>query len=346
MAGQTVSEQTDVQTEMQTDVQTVYVRGATGGLGRRVTERLRGIDGVEVIVAGNGPRSAADGCSTLVDVAMADHDVLGLRGESVTVEATELLADADALGVDRIVVVSSAMVYGALANNPIPLTEDAVLRPDPSFVYARQLASSEALVEEWRVAAPGRRVAVLRPAIPIASDGTSSLARAITAGLGQRFGESDPEAQFVHHDDVASAVAVAVERGLDGVYNVSPDGSIPGDRVRALTGRRFLLPMPDRLADVIASLRWRFQRGPIPPGLRSYMRHPWIVANDKLRAEGWVPAVTNEQAYVEGTGAKWWTMVTPKRRQEIALGVMIAGAATVAVGAAITARRWWVRTRR
>jgi hypothetical protein len=39
-----------------------------------------------------------------------------------------------------------------------------------------------------------------------------------------------------------------------------------------------------------------------------------------LRAEGWSPTVTNEQAYVEGTEAKWWTMVSPKRRQEIALG--------------------------
>ena len=130
---------------------------------------------------------------------------------------------------------------------------------------------------------------MLRPAIPIAADGTSSLARAITAGLGQRFGEADPEAQFVHHDDIASAVSLAVDRRLDGVYNVAPDGSIPGDRVRALTGRRLRLPMPDRSADVIASLRWRFQRGPIPPGLRSYTRYPWIVANDKLRAEGWVP---------------------------------------------------------
>jgi len=38
-----------------------------------------------------------------------------------------------------------------------------------------------------------------------------------------------------------------------------------------------------------------------------------------LKAEGWAPTVTNEQAYVEGTEGKWWTMVSPKRRQEIAL---------------------------
>jgi nucleoside-diphosphate-sugar epimerase len=197
------------------------------------------------------------------------------------------------------------------------------------------LASAEALVEGGRAARPGRRTAVLRPAIPLAADGTSSLARALTAGLGHRFGEADPGAQFVHHDDVASAVALAVERRLDGIYNVAPDGSIPGDRVRALSGRRFRLPLPDPIADLLGSLRWRFQRGPIPPGLRSYTREPWLVANDRLKAEGWTPTVTNEQVYVEGTEAKWWTMVTPKRRQEIALG----GLATLLVAVGIVTWR-------
>lgn len=254
-----------------------------------------------------------------------------------------MLVDAQVLGADLLVVMSSAMVYGALANNPVPLTEEAVLRPDPTFVYARQLAAAEEAVEAWRAADPSRRVAMLRPAVPIAADGTSSLARALTAGFGQRFGEVDPGAQFVHHDDVASAVAIAVERRLDGVYNVAPDGSIPGDRVRALSGRRFRLPLPDRVADVVGALQWRFQRGPIPPGLRSYTREPWVVANDKLRAEGWVPTVTNEQAFVEGTEAKWWNMVTPKRRQEIALGALIGVLATALLAGTLIGRRWWRR---
>ena len=29
---------------------------------------------------------------------------------------------------------------------------------------------------------------------------------------------------------------------------------------------------------------------------------------------------------MEATEAKWWTMVSPKRRQEIALGALVAGA--------------------
>ena len=82
----------------------------------------------------------------------------------------------------------------------------------------------------------------------MAEDGTSSLVRALAAGLGHRFGEDDPVAQFVHLDDVASAVALSVERRLDGVYNVAPDGWIPGERVRALTGDRLRFPLPERLA--------------------------------------------------------------------------------------------------
>ncbi len=323
----------------------VYVRGARGGLGWCVADRLRQLESVDVIVAsGDAPAETASGpCDTIVDVGLADHDLLGRRGESVTEGAAELLADAHLLDAGLLVVVSSAMVYGAIANNPIPLTEEAVLRPDPTFVYARQLAAAEALVEEWRVAQPGRRATVLRPAIPLASDGTSSLARALTAGLGHRFGEADPGAQFVHHDDVASAVALAVERGLDGVYNVAPDGSIPGDRVRALSGRRFRLPLPDAIADLVGSLRWRFQRGPIPPGLRSYTRFPWAIANDKLRAEGWRPTVSNEQAYVEGTESKWYSMITPKRRQELALGGMIGAVVVGVLLTAVTGRWWWRR---
>jgi hypothetical protein len=113
-----------------------------------------------------------------------------------------------------------------------------------------------------------------------------------------------------------------------------------------LSGRRFRLPLPDAIADLVGSLRWRFQRGPIPPGLRSYTRFPWTIANDKLRAEGWRPTVSNEQAYVEGTESKWYSMITPKRRQELALGGMIGAVVVGVVAAALTGRWWWRRRAR
>ncbi len=97
----------------------------------------------------------------------------------------------------------------------------------------------------------------------------------------------------------------------------------PASESRALTGDRLRFPLPERVREVVGALRWRFQRGPIPPGLGPYTREPWVVANDKLRSAGWTPTVTNEQTYVEGTESRWWTMVTPKRRQELSLGAMV-----------------------
>jgi len=304
----------------------VWVSDADSALGTRVLGRLAGSAGLI--------NTSAETCDIAVYIGGSDPDARARRRESITAGAAAVLGEIE--HAHHLVVVSSAMVYGAWDNNPVPLTEDAVLRPDPAFGYARQLASVEQLADDWRRSTPGRTVTVLRPVVSMAANGTSGLAAALAAGMGQRFAVDDPPAQFVHLDDLADAVVLATERELDGVFNVAPDGHIPAAQVRALSGARPRIQLPDRLAEVVDQLRWRFQRGPIPPGLRRYTRAPWLVANDRLRAQGWRPTVTNEQAYVEGTEAKWWTMVSPKRRQELSLGasavlVALLSWATVAV---------------
>lgn len=312
----------------------VFVSDAESALGTRVLSRLATIDGLD-----NVPLDQAE---IALYTGGSDPDTRARRRESLTAGAADMLSG---LGrAEHLVVVSSAMVYGAWENNPVPLTEEAVLRPDTEFRYATQLAAVEQMADDWRRAAPGRTVTVLRPVVPMAANGTSGLARALAAGMGQRFAVDDPPAQFLHLDDLADAVVIAAADRLDGVFNVAPDGSIPAAQVRALAGARPRVQLPDRMSEVVTSLRWRFQRGPIPPGLRSYTHSPWLVANDRLKAAGWRPTVTNEQAYVEGTEAKWWTMITPKRRQELALGAMVlAGLATLA-GAGWVTR--WARRRR
>jgi nucleoside-diphosphate-sugar epimerase len=196
-----------------------------------------------------------------------------------------------------------------LRQQPRPVTEDAVLRPDVDFVYARQLATVEALADRWRRAAPDRTVTVLRPVVAMAADGTSSLARALAAGFGQRFGEDDPPAQFVHLDDLASAVVLAVDQRLDGVFNVAPTGGCPVNGACA-DGRSATHPPPrsgsrGRLRRALA-----FQAGPIPPGLRSYTREPWLGGQRPLKAHGW-SADGHQRAGVRGGDrGRWWTMIT------------------------------------
>jgi len=65
-----------------------------------------------------------------------------------------------------------------------------------------------------------------------------------------------------------------------------------------------------------------------------------VVANDRLRSHGWAASVTNEEACVETFETGMWSALSPRRRQEIALGVVGAGIAGVAAGGALLARRW------
>ncbi|MFZ9628836.1 MAG: NAD-dependent epimerase/dehydratase family protein [Ilumatobacteraceae bacterium] len=295
----------------------VWVSDPRGALGSRVCGLLE----ANGMSRAEGPETA----STVVWLTAHESVERGAWQRASVGDVSAVLAVTPAM---HAVVVSSAMVYGAWPNNPVPLTEASVLRPDSE--YAHDLLALEQTVDEWRRAAPGRSATVLRPTVSMAADAASGLAAALAAGMGQRFGEADPPAQFLHLDDLASAVILGIAARLDGVRNVAPDGYVPGERLRALTGAPPRVTLPARAREVVTGLRWRFERGPIPPGLVAYTRWPWVVANDRLVADGWRPTVTNEQAYVEGTEAPWWTMVSPKRRQEVALG-----GAAVAVSAVV-----------
>jgi hypothetical protein len=165
------------------------------------------------------------------------------------------------------------------------------------------------------------------------------MARSLAAAAGLRRIEEEPPRQFVHPDDLAAAVDVARRARLDGPCNVAPDGWIAGDMMRELAGMAPRPALPSRLARLLARLRWRLQRGPIPPGLVPYTEFGWLIANDRLKAAGWTWRYTNEQAYVAGTEARWWTMLSPKRKQELALGVAGVVAVGVIGGVAVALRR-------
>jgi nucleoside-diphosphate-sugar epimerase len=318
----------------------VVVSGGQWPLGRRVIGLLQADGGFDVREVNQSTDVIDAPLDVFVHLSPGDHDALVERRRSAVIGTPELLQAATVQGAKHIVLLSSAMVYGAWPNNPIPLTEDTALRPDFGFAFARQLATVEQLVDDWRESGHDRSATVLRPVPAMAADGASSLVRALAAGMGGRLGEDDVPAQFLHLDDLAHAVVLSTRKKLNGVYNVAPDGFVHSARVRSLWGMAPRLRLPDRMSEIVSDLRWRFQRGPIPPGLRPYVRSTWLVSNGRLRAEGWTPTVTNEQAFVEGTDAKWWTMLTPKRKQEIALGAMITGIFAALVTVLVVVRKY------
>lgn len=338
----------------------MVLTGAAGALGRRVLPRMvEAFPSWCVVATDRVPVEAPEGVTAHVLDLVVDDVAPFVAGADVVVHLASVLAadrvddvdptldaelarrvlDAAArAGVAHVVVVSSATVYGAWDTNPIPLTEAAPVRPNPGFAFAVAKAELEAEVERFRAARPDATATVLRPTVTVAEDHGSWLARALGAASGLQAGDLDPPAQFLHFDDLASAVVVAAAARLDGPVNVAPDGWISGEALRALAGRP-RLRLPVDVAGRVLAARRRLRLSPTPPEALPLTMHPWVVANDRLRAAGWVPSHTNEEAYVAGHPAGPWATLSPKRRQELALGAAAAGLVGLAAGGVAVVRR-------
>jgi nucleoside-diphosphate-sugar epimerase len=332
--------------------ETVVVTGAASALGRKVCalaaadpavrrvvaldlEMPRGllapveVRAVDLAVADLKP--LFEGATSVVHLAQTDplDERPGVPGDG---ELTHRVLDAaSAVGASHVVLLSSAAAYGAWANNPVPLTEDAPLRPNPGVRLASEKAEAERAAADWRDDHPGTTVAVLRPTVTVSPDGNGWLARALRRSSALPVAKTDPPAQFLDVADLAAAVDLARRARLDGPRNVAPDSWISGETAVALAGGMARVRLPERLALRIADLRWRWGMAPTPPELLPYTVHPWVVANDRLKADGWEPTSTNEEAFVGSHRAGRWSTLSPTRRQELAL----AGMGVVAVGAAV-----------
>ena len=337
----------------------VVLTGSEGPLGARVGDRLAFDPGVDAVVriapdelewahSDPGPLKARmDGATTLVHLgrsdAVAELDGTGTAGVDV-VGTRSLLEAAGSVGIRHVVLLSSATVYGAWPNNPVPLTEDAALRPHPALAYASHKAEVERLTSEWKDQHPDVTVAVLRPTIAVAEDTTDWLASSLWAGTPFAPGEGDLPVQFVHLDDLADAVDLARREQLDGPFNVAPDGWMHADDLRKLAGRGPRVRLPERVSHRLAQWRWKLGLTSTPPGVVAYRINPWVVANDRLKAAGWEPEHTNEEAYVLGDRPTGWASVSPRRRQELVLGGLGVGIAGLVTGGVVLTRRWLHRS--
>ncbi len=339
----------------------IIVTGAAGAVGSRVVRRFAREPGkFDVLALDKVSIPSMPGVDAkLIDLGWGDLGAVFAGADSIvhlatTVTPDEIDASADALelaivqrvldaaaeaGVGQVVVLSSAMVYGAWVGNPVPLTEDAAIRPNPDFGWAVVRASVEQAVMEWGHGRDEVAVAVLRPTAVVTDDDLGQLARVLhTARVGIT-ADGDPPVQYLHVDDLASAVTTAVTSRLDGVANVAPDGWIPPDALRDLEGPKARVRVPWWAARALAALRWRAGLSPVPPGVVPYTSHSWVVANDRMRKLGWEANYSNEEAWVVSHDPSPLDRIPARRQQELALAASTVVAVGLLVGLGFLIRR-------
>ena len=311
---------------------TVAISGAEGALRSRISEALTQLfDQVISFTFGLDAVSLTE-VDCVVHLAFSeDSDQKNLIG------LLELATEAE---ISRLVVVSSAMVYGAWPNNSIPLSEDAAVRPNPESTFAVHQADAERTALEWADFNLERQVTILRPTAVASPNASGLIGEALLAAAPIRTRRDDPPQQFVHLDDLATAVATVVQLDDSGVFNVAPDGWLTAREVKDLVGARptirLPIPLPGRLDRYVA----RRVGHQAPTGLLPYTRYPWVVANDRLRSTGWVPRYGNDQVFVAAEAGMPWDSMNAKQRQNVSLGV---GAAAV-IGLLCALGSWLKRT--
>lgn len=348
----------------------IAVTGASGSVGRRVVEalaadpavgRIRAVDRIPLVspaevdfrlvdlTALPAPAGSADpdpdadpdpegplfaGCDILVHLAddPAGHDI-----DAAPSMLERVLFEAERSSCPHVVLLSSALVYGAYPANPVPLNESHRRRPNPDLAYAVAKARQEQQLEGWATAT-GASHTILRPTATLSEKGASWIAGALRRATSLRADDLEVPVQFLHHDDLAAAVCLVALERLSGVFNVAPDGWVRPEVFTALLAEAELR-WPAPLGETYSRVTRAVQQFRAEAGITPYIEHPWVVANDRLRAAGWAPTLTNEETFVAATSYPWWRLVLERRRQEVALGVVGAVTAAVVAGAGLVARR-------
>ncbi len=197
-------------------------------------------------------RRALEGVDVLVHLAFR----MWRKGSANRLGPENIEATVNALGAEpaRVVFASSATVYGAWPDNPLPLTEDAPPRPNREVPYAHQKLEVEGLCADAAPTASLRICAVVGPhADPRVRRSAAGYRLAVPAvpGVTQAL-------QFLDEDDAAAALHAAVRSSATGVFNVATtDWMSEADIARVAGGRVVRLPLGVVLpaSEVLAWLR-------------------------------------------------------------------------------------------
>ena len=225
------------------------------------------------------------------------HDV-GESHELELIGSLHVMNACAAADVHKLVVMSSAEVYGAHPDNPNFLGEEQRLRAHPASHSVRDRAEMEGLLWIFARRHPQLVVTSLRPcwvAGPTVEGAVTRhfSGRSVTTLLGY-----DPLMQFLHEEDLLRAVELVLARDVSGPFNLAGTGVLPLSTLLRLAGKRSL-PWPHPLLYRLDFLNSLVRTGDSPAAFYDYLRFLWVVDTERARSVlGFEPEYTTKEAWM------------------------------------------------
>lgn len=152
--------------------------------------------------------------------------------------------------VRRLVVKSTASVYGAGPRDPALFTEGMSPQHPPTSGWAKDSVEVEGYVRGFARRRPDVEVTILRLANVIGPRIETAMTAYFTLPLIPTVLGFDARLQFVHEDDSIAALHRAVTSAATGVFNVAGDGVLALSQAVRRTGRP-TVPVPGALLGVV-----------------------------------------------------------------------------------------------
>jgi nucleoside-diphosphate-sugar epimerase len=241
----------------------------------------------------------ADLCDAAVPRALAGVDVLWHLGAQLwrSADGRQIAVNIDgtinalAARPGHMVLASSAAVYGAHPDNPLPITERHQPRPNAECPYAWHKLEAERLCREAGPCAVLRLCAILGPhADPGVAKATAGYRRAVPAIRGV------PEGiQFLDEDDAAAGLLAAGLGQLEGTWNLATDDWLDAAGISRISGGR-VVRLPRGLAVRASELAFRLRLLPFGADRSSLLDGPLALDPSTARADlGWKATATSAE---------------------------------------------------
>lgn len=195
----------------------------------------------------------------------------------------QLLEYAARYGVKKVVVLSSANVYGPSPDNPQFLTEDAPLLGSQRFSAIRDLTEVDMLAQNFFWKHPEIETVVLRPChiLGRVRNAPSNYLRSEHPIMALGF---NPMVQVIHECDVQHAIELSLQPGRRGIYNIRGPGELPLSKALELLGRKPVF-WPAGLAQRALTGLWRSGLTSFPAPELDHIRYVCMVDDTRARRE-------------------------------------------------------------
>ena len=195
--------------------------------------------------------------------------------------------------VPKLVVLSSANVYGPQPDNAQFLNEDAPLLGGARFSEIRDLIEVDMLAQGFFWKHPETETVILRPVhiVGAVRNAASNFLRLPTIPTLLGF---DPMVQLIHESDVVRAVGRALVPGRRGIYNVAGPEPLPLSHIVKILGKPHI-PIPYTFGKALLKRLWAFRLTTFPAPELDHIRYVCMVDDRRAREElGYAPATSIE----------------------------------------------------